>query len=155
MERKNISSGGGQSKSFFAEVEYAKVLINLRQGRRMDAEVPCGVHAYECDYLPLLREGTAHRRAFRRLFGRRYFLLDADEPHGGRALRPGEGGFAAPERAVYPLGFALRDHGACGAGIETVFLGGDCGVSPVSRYGVLLHDCGPREEGSRGCGFVN
>ena len=75
----------------------------------MDAEGSCGMHACGCAVLPPDGGADAHRRAFRRLFDRRYFLLDADESHGRRAFRPEKGGLAAPKRAVYSV-FLFSGH---------------------------------------------
>lgn len=58
-----------------------KILIDLWQGRPMDAQTPCRMHAYRVPRTDFYRQGMAYWRAFCWVFCCVYLLLEPYEPY--------------------------------------------------------------------------
>ena len=66
---------------FVAGEENEQILIGLRQGRSMDAQTPCRMHAYRVSQSAFSGTGMAYWRAFCWVFCRVHLLLEPDEPY--------------------------------------------------------------------------
>lgn len=61
--------------------ENEQILIGLWQGRPMDAQTPCRMHAHRVLRTAFDGSGVAYRRAFCWVFCRVRLLLEPDEPY--------------------------------------------------------------------------